>query len=38
MTASTYDPQLVNKQYAVRDTMHKSFLTSRRVTITETSS
>lgn len=38
ITASAYDPQLVGKQYSVRDIMHKSFLTSRRVTITETSS
>lgn len=38
LTASVYDPQLVGKVYAVRDIMHKSFLTSRRITITETSS
>jgi hypothetical protein len=38
MTASVYDPQLVGTVYTVRDIMHKSYLTSRRITITETSS
>jgi hypothetical protein len=38
ITAATYDPQLVGKLYTVRDVMHKSYLTSRRVTITELSS
>lgn len=38
ITASVYDPQLPGKVYSVRDIMHKSFLTSRRITITETSS
>lgn len=38
ITASVFDPQLVAKKYTVRDIMHKSYLTSRRITITETSS
>jgi hypothetical protein len=38
ITAATYDPQLVGRLYTVRDVMHKSYLTSRRVTITELSS
>lgn len=38
ITASAYDTQLVGKLYTCRDVMHKSFLTSRRVTITELSS
>lgn len=38
ITASAFDSQLVAKKYTVRDIMHKSYLTSRRITITETSS
>jgi Family of unknown function (DUF6093) len=38
ITASTFDPQLPGKVFVVRDVMHKSYLTSRRITITETTS
>lgn len=38
MTASLFDPNLAGKEFIVRDTMNKSHLTARRVTILETSS
>lgn len=38
MTASALDPQLVGKEYVVRDVVRKTHLTSRRVTVLEVSS
>jgi hypothetical protein len=38
MTASVLDPQLVGRQYVVRDVVHKSHLTARRVTVLEVTS
>jgi len=38
ITASLYDPNLVNRPFTVRDSINKTHLTSRRITILEVSS